>query len=424
MESIASGKNDFSAAIRKYIRDYIRENVDDMLPAKVLNYDPNSNRATVQPLISIQDQQGNKHQRAALSNIPVYRPGGNGFFISFPLKAGDFGWLKSSDRDYSLMLQSEKTEAPNTERFHSFSDGIFFPDTLSGWSNNVSGDDLSIRNKSGSTSLGMTSGGMNISAANTTWTGNTAQTGNLSVTGKVSATGTATGPNDLPNKSFVDSAISVVSTAASNAQNAANNAQTTADQAAPVASLVYMAVNTVPAGWLKANGATVSRTTYAALFAVIGTTYGAGDGSTTFKLPDYRGYFLRAWDDGRGVDAGRAFASTQSSQNLSHNHGGATGSQSANHIHYGTTDSANTNHIHYTPVVTGISGGVAGIQSSAFNGNGSSTGQYMPTGGISANHQHAFATGGAASDHYHGIPSAGGTEARPQNIAVNVLIKY
>lgn len=423
METTASGKGDFSAAIRKYMQSYIRENVDDMIPAKVISYDPNTNRATVQPLISIQDQQGNKHPRAALSNIPVYRPGGNGFFISFPLKAGDFGWLKSSDRDYSLMLQSEKTEAPNTERFHSFSDGMFFPDTLSGWDNNVSGDDLSIRNKAGTTSLSMASGGMNISAANTNWTGNTAQTGNLSVTGNVSATGTATGPNDLPNKSFVDSAISVVSTAALNAHNAANNAQTTADQAAPVASLAYMAVNTVPAGWLKANGATVSRTTYAALFAVIGTTYGAGDGSTTFQLPDYRGYFLRSWDDGRGIDSGRVLGSTQTSQNLSHNHGGITGIENANHIHYGTTYGVNANHIHYTPVVTGFGGGAAGISSTAFITNGIAVNS-APTGVISSDHQHGFATGGISANHAHAIGSDGGAEARPHNIAVNVLIKY
>lgn len=423
MEQVSAGKGDFSASIRKYMQSYIRENVDDMIPAKVLNYDPNTNRATVQPLISIQDQQGNKHPRAALSNIPVYRPGGNGFFISFPLKPGDFGWLKSSDRDYSLMLQSEKTEAPNTERFHSFSDGMFFPDTLSGWANNVSGDDLSIRNKSGTTSLGMTSGGMNISAANTTWTGNTAQTGNLSVTGKVSATGTATGPNDLPNKSFVDSAISVVSTAALNAQNAANNAQTTADQAAHPGFVSYTAAATAPAGWLKANGAVVSRTTYAALFAAIGTTYGAGDGSTTFKLPDYRGYFLRALDDGRGIDTGRVLGSTQTSQNLSHNHGGATGTQSADHIHYGTTDSANANHTHSVPIVSGISGGVAGIDNSVYKANGTLQ-NWVATAGISSNHQHGFATGGVSANHAHGIPSAGGTEARPVNIAVTVLIKY
>lgn len=423
METTASGKNDFSASIRKYIRDYIRENLDDMLPAKVLDYDPNTNRATVQPLISIQDINGNKIPRAPISNIPVYRAGGNGFFISFPLKSGDFGWLKASDRDYSLMLQSEKTEAPNTERFHSFSDGIFFPDTLSGWAGNVSGDDLSIRNKAGTTNLSMASGGMNISAANTTWTGNTAQTGNLSVTGKVSATGTATGPNDLPNKSFVDSAISVVSTAASNAQNAANNAQTAADQAAPVASLTYMAVNVVPTGWLKANGAQVSRTTYAALFAVIGTTYGSGNGTTTFNLPDYRGYFLRAWDDGRGVDSGRVFASTQSSQNAAHNHGGITGVQNANHTHSGTTGADSVNHTHSVPIVTGVGGGVAGISASAHVSSGFFQ-NWVPTSTISNAHDHWITTGGISANHAHAIPADGGSEARPQNIAVSVLIKY
>lgn len=76
----------------------------------------------------------------------------------------------------------------------------------------------------------------------------------------------------------------------------------------------YWPTSSAPAGWLKANGAAVSRTTYAALFAVIGTTYGAGDGSTTFNLPDLRGEFIRGYDDGRGVDSSRAFGSSQLDQ--------------------------------------------------------------------------------------------------------------
>ena len=56
--------------------------------------------------------------------------------------------------------------------------------------------------------------------------------------------------------------------------------------------------NTPPDGWLVCNGSAVSRTTYADLFAAIGTTFGAGDGSTTFKLPDYRGDFLRGYLSG------------------------------------------------------------------------------------------------------------------------------
>lgn len=79
----------------------------------------------------------------------------------------------------------------------------------------------------------------------------------------------------------------------------------------PSGSVIYFAANTPPAGFLKANGAALSRTTYAALFAVIGTTYGAGDGSTTFNLPDLRGEFVRGWDDSRGIDSGRVFGSAQ-----------------------------------------------------------------------------------------------------------------
>jgi microcystin-dependent protein len=77
----------------------------------------------------------------------------------------------------------------------------------------------------------------------------------------------------------------------------------------------FFAFSTAPTGWLKANGAEISRTTYAPLFAVIGTTYGSGNGTTTFNIPDLRGEFLRGWDDSRAVDSGRTFASSQSSQN-------------------------------------------------------------------------------------------------------------
>ena len=58
----------------------------------------------------------------------------------------------------------------------------------------------------------------------------------------------------------------------------------------------------VPAGTLECNGATISRTTYSNLFSVIGDLYGVGDGSTTFELPNLRGKFLRGWDHGAGID--------------------------------------------------------------------------------------------------------------------------
>lgn len=81
------------------------------------------------------------------------------------------------------------------------------------------------------------------------------------------------------------------------------------DTHAPAGKVSHFAGSAAPAGWLKANGAAISRTAYAALFAAIGTTYGAGDGFNTFNLPDLRGEFIRGWDDGRGVDIGRALGS-------------------------------------------------------------------------------------------------------------------
>lgn len=87
-----------------------------------------------------------------------------------------------------------------------------------------------------------------------------------------------------------------------------------------VGQVAWCAGSSPPEGWLECNGALVSRAAYAALFAVIGTTYGAGDGSTTFKLPDLRGEFIRGWDHGRGVDNGRAFGSAQADAFKSHRH--------------------------------------------------------------------------------------------------------
>lgn len=86
--------------------------------------------------------------------------------------------------------------------------------------------------------------------------------------------------------------------------------------------------STAPSGWYECDGTTRSRTTDADLFAAIGTNYGAGDGSTTFTLPDFRGEFIRGWDHGRGADpdaasrtGGDTVGSTQSGEIAAHTHG-------------------------------------------------------------------------------------------------------
>jgi len=143
-------------------------------------------------------------------------------------------------------------------------------------------------------------------------------------------------------------------------------------------AIMYFATSNAPTGWMKCNGAAVSRTTYAKLFSVIGTIHGAGDGSTTFTLPDLRGEFLRAWDDSRGVDSGRSFASAQTHAMEQHYHG--TGSS-----------------------VTYSGGGAAAMTSS---------GTQLRTG---------------AFDRYSGnivSATADALETRPRNIALLACIKY
>lgn len=83
------------------------------------------------------------------------------------------------------------------------------------------------------------------------------------------------------------------------------------NQLLPTGMIAPFAMGDVPSGWLECDGSAVSRATYANLFAAVGTLYGAGDGSTTFNLPDTRGYFLRAWSNGASLDSSRALGSTQ-----------------------------------------------------------------------------------------------------------------
>lgn len=131
---------------------------------------------------------------------------------------------------------------------------------------------------------------------------------------------------------------------------------------------------------IKANGSEISRTTYAALFAKMGTVFGSGDGSNTFNVPDLRGEFVRGWDDGRGVDAGRDFGSWQDNELESHNH---------------------------SVILTGTSGAndANGGDQRIFTGN---------VGPVDGNWVSSYMTTGAF----------GGTETRPRNISLTPWIKY
>lgn len=238
-------------------------------------------------------------------------------------------------------------------------------------------------------------------------------------TGVTTSTGTGnTVRSDSP--TFTGTPLAPTAPLGSNSTQLATTAFVLANATAtPSGTLIHFAgpVAQAPAGYLLANGAAVSRTTYATLFTAIGTTYGTGDGSTTFNLPDARGQFLRGLDNGRGVDASRALGTTQASQNLSHTHTG-TVDAGGGHSHTASSDNQG-NHQH--SVFNGLNnaGGtvVFGIASTSSVGIGQTEFAGLHAHNISVaavgNHQHTFTTGGS-----------GGTEARPTNVAVNIYIKY
>lgn len=187
-----------------------------------------------------------------------------------------------------------------------------------------------------------------------------------------------------------------------------NGANYTGYASAMVGKPEYDGQPTARPGFMKLNGGNYSKTTYAALWnwalhngrvvALGGWSAGpfvfADNGDGTFKVPDTRAHFKRAWDDGRGIDSGRSFGSNQGSQNLQHNHSGVTDVQG---VHTHTVGSNN-------------------------NGNAGSSG--LRSGDTPA----LFVTNNTepAGAHAHNliINNSGGSEARPLNTALLDVLKF
>ena len=148
----------------------------------------------------------------------------------------------------------------------------------------------------------------------------------------------------------------------------------------PSGAVMAFAMNSAPTGWLSAEGTAVSRSTYANLFAAIGTTYGSGDGSTTFNLPDLRGYFVR----GSGTNSDGTIAGTFATKQAD---------QFQGHYHTSTLSTGTTGSPYTTPLLG--------------NGSGSGVTSYAQT---------------IATDGTNGTPRVG-TETRPRNIPMLYCIK-
>ena len=204
---------------------------------------------------------------------------------------------------------------------------------------------------------------------------------------KVSLSYTPNSNTDATNKQYVDTAVSG------------------AMWLGEVKNLSYPSIPALPAGMevVPCDGRAISRTTYASYFALVGTAFGAGDGSTTFNIPDYRGMVIRGYD-GRtsaqgGRDVGRVFGSIQQGGIPTHTHtfSGTTSDQSVSHTHSG----GSLNHTHTIPVTTTSTGSdPAGTYPLRWN-DGDWAWRTVTAPETSGANNWSGATGGASQGHTH-----------------------
>jgi microcystin-dependent protein len=190
----------------------------------------------------------------------------------------------------------------------------------------------------------------------------------------------------------------------------------------PGAVMAYMGT-TAPNGWLLCDGSTNSRIIYAALFAVIGTNCGSGNGSTTFNLPDLRGRFLRGVDSGAGRDPD---AASRTAMNSGGSSGNAVGTiqpekiRTHNHI-WGASTSGN---LYQRQLQSFISSG--GSLTTILQPN--IAGSVTSSGGGDDDYFNVADFGGGAAATFYTSPNStieqGTGETRPINAYVNYIIKY
>ena len=175
----------------------------------------------------------------------------------------------------------------------------------------------------------------------------------------------------------------------------------------------------VPTGYLECDGQLLDRSTFAALFNVIGTRYG-NTTSSNFRVPDLRGEFIRGYDHGRGIDAGRGINDPQGGQNQQHNHPASSNASvsDSGHFHHSFRSGNSGNRQHNSS-----------LTSSNFPASGTGAGHLNEAYNITSKTSEANV--GRTSNENANISvnvntstsNDGGNEARPRNIAMLYIIK-
>jgi microcystin-dependent protein len=178
----------------------------------------------------------------------------------------------------------------------------------------------------------------------------------------------------------------------------------------PTGAIIAFPIATAPNGYLACDGSAVSRTTYADLFAFLGTMYGVGDGSTTFNLPNYKGMFLRGWANGSSNDPDRSSRTDRGDGTVGDNIGTRQGFINYSHTHTASSSSSSV-------TSASGSGGFGWVYPRAVDDSPTPTNWGYGPAGISIS---ASTTTTTTTTVY----ASGGNETRPINVNVLYCIKY
>jgi len=193
----------------------------------------------------------------------------------------------------------------------------------------------------------------------------------------------------------------------------------------PVGSLIFMASEKPPAGYLYCDGSVQSRTEFKELFEAIGETWGKGDGTTTFNLPDLRGEFIRVWSKNHTVDSGRRVGQAQGQSTAMPNNSFETeadGAHSHNFVASGDQTTGTSRKHSHTALKSSQTrpGGTNTIpDGQQVNGPEFFTKALGEHTHIVPSHNHAFRN---APAHNHRI-TGGDSETRPRNHALACYVK-
>lgn len=172
--------------------------LDKLIPAVVVEYDRQTNMATVQPQIMFVDVSDQAHMRDPVGDVPVLSLGGGGFHINFPLAQGSLGWILAADRDISQFMENLQAAAPGVLGRHKFTSSWFIPDVFRQYTiAEANANAMVIQSTDGLTNIAISEGVINITAPSSvtvttplaTFSNNVAILGNLTIQEALTVTG-------------------------------------------------------------------------------------------------------------------------------------------------------------------------------------------------------------------------------------------